>query len=90
MKIECVKNKLLWAIAKAEKITSKHPTLPVLRCLLIEATKGVVVLKATNLELGIEIKIPAKIHTEGVVAVPANVIFSLISQIQNDENVVLI
>ena len=89
MKIECVKNKLLGAIGKVEKITSKHPTLPVLRCVLIEATKGSVVLKATNLELGIEIKIPAKIHTEGVVAVPANILFGFISQIQSDENITL-
>ena len=87
MKIECVKNKLLLAVSKAEKITSKHPTLPVLRCVLIEAQKGSVVLRATNLELGIEIKIPAKIHTEGVVAIPANILYSFISQIQDDENI---
>jgi DNA polymerase-3 subunit beta len=89
MKIECVKNRLLQAMFKIEKITSKHPTLPVLRCVLIEAQKGNVVLKATNLELGIEVKIPAKIHTEGVVAVPANILYSFISQIQEDENIVL-
>ena len=89
MKIECVKNKLLLAISKAEKITSKHPTLPVLRCILIEATKNSVILKATNLELGIEIKIAAKVHEEGVVAVPANILYSFISQIQSDENIVL-
>ena len=89
MKIECVKNRLLQAISKIEKITSKHPTLPVLRCVLIEAKNGVVVLKATNLELGVEIKVPAKIHVEGSVAVPANILFGFISQIPEDENVTL-
>ncbi len=89
MKIECVKNRLLQAISKIEKITSKHPTLPVLRCVLIEAEKGVVVLKATNLELGVEIKIPAKVHTEGVVAVPANILYGFISQVSEDENITL-
>jgi len=89
MKIECVKNKLLGAVSKVEKITSKHPTLPVLRCVLIEASKNSVILRATNLELGIEIKIPAKIYSEGTVAVPANILFSFISQIQSDENVTL-
>src|ERR1035437_21096 len=89
MKIECIKNKLLLAISKVEKITSKHPTLPVLRCVLIEAQKGNVILRATNLELGIEIKIPAKIHSEGVVAVPANILYSFISQIQEDKNIIL-
>jgi DNA polymerase III subunit beta len=89
MKIECTKNKLLQAVSKIEKITSKHPTLPVLRCVLVEAQKGGIVLRATNLELGVEIKVPAKVYTEGVVAVPANVLYSFISQIQDNENVVL-
>lgn len=89
MKIECVKNKLLVAISKVEKITSKHPTLPVLRCVLIEAKKGFVILRATNLELGVEIKIPAKIYTEGSVAIPANILYSFISQIQEDESITL-
>jgi len=89
MKTECAKNRLLQAISKAEKITSKHPTLPVLRCILIEAKSGMITLKSTNLELGIEIKIPAKIHLEGVVAVPANILFSFISQISEDENITL-
>ncbi len=89
MKIECVKNKLLQAIGKVEKITSKHPTLPVLRCVLIEARNGNVTLKATNLEFGIEIKVPAKIHIEGAVAVPANIFYGFISQISDDENVIL-
>jgi len=89
MKIECVKNKLLQAVSKIEKITSKHPTLPVLRCVLIEAQKGGVVLRATNLELGIEIKIPAKVHSEGTVAVPASILYGFISQTPDDESVTL-
>ncbi len=89
MKIECVKDKLVSAVSKVEKITSKNPTLPVLRCILIEATKNSVVLRATNLELGIEIKVPAKVIEEGIVAVPANIFYSFISQIQGDSNITL-
>jgi DNA polymerase III sliding clamp (beta) subunit (PCNA family) len=37
MKIECTKSKLAEAVAKAEKITGKNLTLPVLSCILIEA-----------------------------------------------------
>ncbi len=89
MKIECTKNKLLQAVSKVEKITSKHPTLPVLRCVLIEAKNGNVILRSTNLELGIEVKVPAKVYTEGVVAVPANILYSFISQVSEDGSVVL-
>jgi DNA polymerase III subunit beta len=89
MKIECTRNKLLQAISRIEKITSKHPTLPVLRCVLIEAQKSGVIFRATNLELGVEIKVSAKVYIEGVVAVPANILFSFISQIQDNENITL-
>jgi DNA polymerase-3 subunit beta len=89
MKIECVRNKLLQAISRVEKITSKHPTLPVLQCVLIDVKKGEVVLRSTNLELGIEIKIPAKIYTEGVVAVPASILYNFISQTKEGENIIL-
>jgi DNA polymerase-3 subunit beta len=89
MKIECVRNRLLQAVAKVEKITSKHPTLPVLRCVLIDVQKGDVTLRATNLELGVEVKVPAKIYSEGTIAVPANILYSFISQVQDGENIIL-
>jgi DNA polymerase-3 subunit beta len=89
MKIECVKNRLQQSLSKVEKITNKHPTLPVLRCVLIKAKDSVVTLMSTNLELGVEINIQAKVHSEGVVAVPANILLGLISQISENDNIIL-
>ena len=70
MKIECIKEKISQAIGKAEKITGKNLTLPVLGCVLLEAGKNNLIVKATNLDLGIEISIPAKVEEQGTVAVP--------------------
>lgn len=89
MKLECVKDKLVDAVAKTEKITSKNPTLPVLKCILLQASNNTLLLRATNLEIGIEIKIPAKVEQEGTIAIPANIFHSFISQIQSDKHITL-
>lgn len=82
MNIECGQDKIIEGIQKAQRIAGKHPTLPVLSCLLFEAKKNnTLVIKATNLDLGVEIIIPAKVIKEGMVAVPAAVIYSFISSL---------
>jgi len=91
MNIECVQEKLIEGIHRAEKIATKHITLPVLSCLLFEAKKNnTLIIKATNLNLGIEITIPAKVHEEGIVAVPAGIISSFISGITSEDKGIII
>jgi DNA polymerase-3 subunit beta len=85
MKIEVQTKKIKEAISLTEKISGKHATLPVLSCILCEIKKGEVVLRATNLDVGIEVTIPAKVEGEGSVAIPAHVISSLVSQLP-DQN----
>ncbi|PIR37262.1 MAG: DNA polymerase III subunit beta [Candidatus Zambryskibacteria bacterium CG10_big_fil_rev_8_21_14_0_10_42_12] len=82
MNVEIQTELLKEALNKSVKIASKHVSLPVLSCLLIKAEGKSVSIMATNLELGIDIKIPAKVLKEGEVAVPADVLWNLISQIQ--------
>src|SRR4051812_9013458 len=89
MKIESVKSKLAEAVARAEKVTGKNLTLPVLSCVLIEAQGREAVIRATNLDLGIEIVLPVKVLKEGSVAIPGNVLNSFLSQSMHDNNVVL-
>jgi DNA polymerase III subunit beta len=89
MKAECVKEKFCSAVSKAEKITGKNMTLPILSCIMIEAKSNYLILKATNLDLGIEIKIPAKVISEGIITVPGSVLNSFISNISNDTNLTL-
>ena len=89
MKVECIKEKFCLAVSKAEKITGKNMTLPILSCILIEAKDNHLVLKATNLDLGIEIKISAKVIQEGVVAVPGAVLNGFLSNLTGDNNLKL-
>ncbi len=91
MNIECVQEKLKWAVGFADHISNKHTTLPVLSCLLFDATiKNQLTIKATNLDLGIEINIPVKTIKEGIVAVPSSTINSfLINAVSDEKGVIL-
>ncbi|MEI6843614.1 MAG: DNA polymerase III subunit beta [bacterium] len=89
MNIECIKEKLSYALSKAEKITGKNITLPILSCVLLEANNSTLTIKATNLDLGIEINIPVKVIKPGMVAVSGSVLNNFISNISNDKNIIL-
>ncbi len=89
MNIECIKDKLSYAIGKVEKITGKNITLPILSCVLLEAKDSLLTIRATNLDLGIEISIPVKVNKPGKIAVSGTVLYSFISNIINDKNVTL-
>lgn len=89
MKFECSHEKIFSAISRAEKITGKHPTLPVLSCILCTASiDGRVTFRATNLHSGVEISIPAKVTTAGVCALPGNYFSQALSGISGDEIII--
>lgn len=87
MNIECSQDKLKEAIGYAERISSKHATLPVLSCILFDASKkNTLTIKATNLDLGIEINLPIKTNETGIVAIPSATINSFLNNATADEN----
>jgi DNA polymerase III subunit beta len=88
MNIECIKEKLAYAVSKAERITSRNITLPVLSCVLLEAHDTLLTIKATNLDLGIEVSLPVKVITPGKVAVSGSVLYNFISNL-TDKNIKL-
>lgn len=85
MNFEVNKEIFTTAIQKAERVTDKSLTLPILKTILIEALQDEIVIKATNGELGVEIVLPANITTQGKVAVPGNIISSYISSLPAQE-----
>ncbi len=89
MKIESIKEKLVEAISRAEKVAQKNATLPVLSGISLEAIGGMLTIRATNLDLGISINIPVKVITEGQVVVPANIFSSLLNSLSKEKNVSL-
>ena len=89
MKLECELEKLKNAIQQTERITGKNLTLPVLNSILIIASGKSLKLRATNLSLGIEMEIPAKIEKEGIIAISGSVLVGIFSNIIQNENISL-
>jgi DNA polymerase-3 subunit beta len=87
MKFECSCEKLKQALGVAEKLTLKSEQAPILACVLIEAKGSTISIKATNLEAGVKIDISAKVEKEGVAAIQASTLNSLISNIKLDKTV---
>lgn len=87
MKLECSTQKIKIALSIVERITGKNLTLPVLGSILWVATDNTLKLRSTNLSIGIEIKIPAKIEKEGTIAIRGDILSSLFSVLSGDGNV---
>lgn len=85
MKLNCLTEKLIKAVSKCERVLGKNLNLPVLSCILLEAKDNKLILKATNLDLGIEITINAEVEEDGFVAIPGVVLKSLVSNINDDK-----
>ena len=91
MHIECSQSKLRDVIGYLEKIVSRHSNLPVLTCLLFDALEtNTLTIKATNLDLGVEMSIPVKTIEKGIIAVPATTINSFLINTINNENTISI
>ncbi len=84
MKLECSIEKIKNALSVVDRITGKNLTLPVLGSVLWVATDKTLKLRATNLNIGIEVVVPAKIEKEGVVAIRSDVLSSLFSVLSGD------
>jgi len=89
MKLECELEKIKNGILQVEKITGKNLTLPVLSSILFIASGKSLKLRATNLSLGVEIEIPAKIEKEGIIAISGITLAGIFSNIFQNENIQL-
>lgn len=89
MNITCIKEKLWKAASLTEKVSLRSANLPILQSILLSAGKNTLSLRATNLEIGIEMEIPAQVKEGGTVSVPASVLSRTISGLGNEKNITL-
>lgn len=87
MKIECKLEKIKNAIIICERITGKNLTLPVLGSILFIAKEKNLILRSTNLSIGVEIKISAKIEKEGTVAINGQTLAQLFGVMSNEGDI---
>lgn len=89
MKLEIVKDKLLDAVSICERVAGKHVSLPVLSCVFLEAKKNELTIRATNLDVGVEISLPCKTSNEGAVAISGSVLKAYLSNTSNEKSVLI-
>ncbi len=89
MKLECKIEEIRNKIFQVEKITGKNLTLPILNSILLIASGKSLKLRSTNLSIGIEVEIPAKIEKEGILAISGSVLNGIFSNIFQNENIYL-
>ena len=87
MQFTCTQQNLTYGLNIVEKIIGKNFSLPILQNILIscEKNKGYIKLSSTDLEMGIEVNIPAKTEEEGSVAVPAKLINNFIRTLPDEK-----
>lgn len=89
MKLTCDITRLKDAILIADRLSGKKTSLPVLRFTLFIASDKGLKLRATNLDVGVEIDIPAKVEQEGVTAVPGDILGSFLSCLSIEKQVAI-
>jgi len=81
MKVTLTQENLSRALNIVSRIASSRTTLPILSNILIKTEDNQLVLAATNLEVAITEKIPAKISRDGVLTIPAKLITEFITNL---------
>lgn len=85
MKISFVREKLVDALNIVLRMVSTQVTLPILANIKLSSDKGRLKISATDLEIGIETWIGAKIIKSGSITVPAKLFFEYLSSIDEEK-----
>lgn len=81
MKLTCEQPVLLRAVQTVSRAVSTRTTMPILSNILLEATKDGLKLAATDLELGIQTQILARVNEGGAITLPARLLGEIVSNL---------
>lgn len=85
MKIVCNKNDLLKGVNTVMKAVPSKTTMPILECILIDASTNEIKFTANDMELGIETKIEGSIMERGIVALEAKLFSEIIRKLPEND-----
>lgn len=89
MKIITSKESLLKGIQAVQNAVSSKSTLPILSHILIEAKKDRITLTATDLEIGVSVKIDGETQEEGAITVPARKFSEIIKELPHQSPITI-
>ncbi len=87
MKINTSKDSLLKGIQIVQNAVSSKNTLPILSHILLEARKQDIRLTATDLEIGISVKIEGEVMEEGAITVPAKKFSEIVKELSTSHEI---
>ena len=88
MKITCNKNDLLKGVNTVMKAVPSKTTMPILECILVDASAGEIKFTANDMELGIETKVEGTILEKGIVALEAKLFSEIIRKLPDSDVVI--
>ena len=80
MKIICQKINLLKSVNISLKAVPSKTTMPILECILIDATTNQIKFTTNDMELGIETIVDGTIEEKGIIALDAKIFYEIIRQ----------
>lgn len=81
MKVICLQENLARGLQIAGRAVSTRGSLPILGNVLLRTESGKVKLTATNLEVGINVWVPARIEDEGAITIPAKLFTDFVNSL---------
>ena len=88
MKIICSKSNLLKGVSIVSKAVPSKTTMPILECILIDASSDIIKLTANDMELGIETIVEGDILAKGVIAIDAKIFSEIVRKLPDNEVVI--
>jgi DNA polymerase-3 subunit beta len=85
MKFTCTRENFFKGIIQVQGISVAATTLPILKNVLLDASGGVLKLKSTNLEIGMNAHIRGKVEEEGQITVDARLLHNFINLLPQEK-----
>ena len=88
MKIICSKSNLVKGVSIVSKAVPSKTTMPILECILIDATTDIIKLTANDMELGIQTEIEGEIAERGMIAIDAKIFSEIVRKLPDNDIVI--
>lgn len=88
MKIICTKSNLAKGVGIVAKAVPSKTTMPILECILIDATTDIIRLTANDMELGIQTEIEGEIIERGMIAIDARIFSEIVRKLPDNDIVI--
>ena len=89
MKIVCNKSDLVKGVNIVSKAVPGKTTMPILECILIDATTDIIKLTANDMELGIGTIVEGTIEEPGVIALDAKIFLEIVRKLPDNDITIL-